>query len=83
MESIDIKHTNLTFTDDWQQGLDKALDVLDKLNPKDKSKVVSVLAMTVLDDGLLITEEHEMLRAICSLLHVPLPMLSKAELSAV
>ncbi|MFT5137207.1 MAG: Zn-dependent protease with chaperone function, partial [Arenicella sp.] len=38
MESIDIKHTNLTFTDDWQQGLDKALDVLDKLNPKDKSK---------------------------------------------
>ncbi|MFT5654584.1 MAG: Zn-dependent protease with chaperone function [Arenicella sp.] len=83
MESIDIKHTNLTFTDDWQQGLDKALDVLDKLNPKDKSKVVSVLAMTVLDDGLLITEEHEMLRAICSLLHVPLPMLSKAEPSAV
>jgi Zn-dependent protease with chaperone function len=83
MESIDIKHTNLTFTNDWQKGLDKALEVLDKLNPKDKSKVVSVLAMTVLDDGLLITEEHEMLRAICSLLHVPLPMLSKAEISAV
>jgi Zn-dependent protease with chaperone function len=83
MESIDINHTNLNFTDDWQRGLDKAITVLDKLNPKDKSKVVSVLAVTVLDDGQLITEEHEMLRAICSLLHVPLPILSKAELSTV
>ena len=83
MESTGIKHTNLSFTGDWQRHLDKALDILDKLNPKDKSKVVSVLAVTVLDDGQLITEEHEMLRAICSLLHVPLPILSKAERSAV
>lgn len=82
MESIDIKHTNLSFTGEWQMRLDKALDVLDKLNPKDKSKVVSVLAITVLDDGQLVTEEHEMLRAICSLLHVPLPILSKAEVNA-
>lgn len=79
MESIDIKHTNLSFTEDWQKHLDNALRVLDQLIPKDKNRVVMALASIVLDDGQLVTEEHEMLRAICSLLHVPLPILSKAE----
>ena len=47
---------------------------LDKLTAKDKSTVIAALARTVLDDGKVITEEHEMLRVICGLLHVPLPL---------
>ena len=81
MESIDIKHTNLQFSDDWQVKLDKALKILDKLTPSDKSKLVNVLATTVANDGALVTEEHEMFRAICSLLHVPLPILQKGKQS--
>ncbi len=78
MESIDIKHTNLQFKDNWQSRLDDALIKLDELDPKDKNKVVSVLAITVSNDDQLVTEEHEMLRAVCSLIHVPLPILQKA-----
>lgn len=70
----DINHTNLSFNDDWQDQLDKALITLDKLTAKDKSIVIAALARTVLDDGKVITEEHEMLRVICGLLHVPLPL---------
>lgn len=81
MESIGIKHTNLQFNDDWQSRLDKALAKLDQLSPQDKNKVVSVLAITVANDQELVTEEHEMLRAICSLIHVPLPILQKASAS--
>jgi len=81
MESIGIKHTNLQFNDDWQSRLDKALAKLDQLVPQDKNKVVSVLAITVANDQELVTEEHEMLRAICSLIHVPLPILQKASAS--
>jgi len=74
-----INHTNLTFTDNWQDELDKSIAVLDKLTAKDKSTVVAVLARTVLDDDKIVTAEHEMLRVICALIHVPLPILQKAE----
>jgi hypothetical protein len=80
MGAIGINHTNLKFTDQWQLDLDKALVVLDKLKPNDKSKVIDALAATVMDDQQIVTEEHEMLRAVCALLHVPLPILSKAKL---
>ncbi|MBX2849836.1 MAG: M48 family metallopeptidase [Acidiferrobacterales bacterium] len=80
MESIGIKHTNLQFKDNWQARLDKALIKLDELTPQEKNKVVSVLAITVSNDEKLVTEEHEMLRAICSMIHVPLPILQKASL---
>ncbi len=78
MESIGIKHTNLQFHDDWQKRLDNALKKLDQLTLQDKNKVIGVLATTVANDQKLVTEEHEMLRVICSLLHVPLPILQKA-----
>jgi len=79
MSSVGINHTNLSFSDGWQHKLDKALLALDKLKPIEKNKVIKALAVTVLDDGKIITEEHEMLRAICSLVHVPLPIFSRAE----
>ncbi len=79
MAVVDINHTNLSFTDDWQHDLDKAIDELDELSASEKSKVVAALARTVLDDRKIVTEEHEMLRVICSLIHVPLPILNDAE----
>ena len=81
MESIGIKHTNLQFKDNWQSRLDNALLMLDQLSPKEKNKVVSVLALTVSNDDQLVTEEHEILRAICSLIHVPLPIMQKANIN--
>ena len=79
MSSVDINHTNLSFTDDWQSRLDAALKTLDKLRPAEKSKVILALSITVLDDEKVVTAEHEMLRAICSLIHIPLPILKKAD----
>jgi Zn-dependent protease with chaperone function len=73
-----VNHMNLKFSDQWQQDLDDAITVLDKLNPKDKSTVVAALVRTVLDDKKVLTAEHEMLRVICALIHVPIPLLSKS-----
>lgn len=80
MSAVDINYTNLAFSDQWQELLDNAVEVLDELTPSDKNKVIQALAATVADDGVLVTAEHEMLRVISSLIHVPLPILSKAEL---
>jgi len=80
MQAVGINHTNLNFNDDWQGTLDKALNKLDKLLPTEKNKVVQALATTVAEDKKLVTAEHEMLRVICSLIHVPLPILRQAEL---
>ncbi len=78
MAKVGINHTNLSFTDHWQKELDAALLKLNKLRPSDKAKVVEAIAETVSDDGQLVTAEHEMLRAVCSLIHVPLPILNRA-----
>ena len=83
MSSVGINHTNLSFKDDWQKQLDAAVATLDLLRPADKHKVVQALAVTVSDDQKLVTAEHEMLRAICLLIHVPLPILNQVEVSAV
>lgn len=80
MSAVDINHTNLAFSDQWQDLLDKAVEVLDDLTPIDKNKVVMALAATVSNDGVLVTAEHEMLRVISSMIHVPLPILTKADL---
>ena len=76
MSSVDINYTNLSFSDDWQRQLDKAIEVLDKLTPNEKSRVVNALSITVSDDRKLLTAEHEIVRAICSLIHIPLPILN-------
>jgi len=68
---------NLSFNDQWQNELDNAISRLDGLTAKDKSTVVAALVRTVLDDKKVITEEHEMLRVICALIHVPIPLLNK------
>lgn len=80
MSSVGINHTNLAFSDQWQSLLDQAIEVLDQLTPADKNKTVNALAATVSNDGVLVTAEHEMLRVISSMINVPLPILTKAEL---
>lgn len=79
MSSAGIEHKNLTFTDNWQAEVDKALIKLNKLTISDKAIVVKALATTVLDDKKLITEEQEMMRVICGLIHVPVPYLQSAQ----
>lgn len=79
MESAGINHKNLSFSDDWHAKMDDALEKLDKLTPTDKRKVVIALARTALDDGDVVTAEHEMIRVICALINVPLPLLQTVE----
>jgi len=75
MSSAGINHKNLSFSDDWHAKMDAALATLDKLTPSDKHKVVVALAHSALDDGVVVTTEHEMARVICALIHVPMPLL--------
>ena len=79
MSIAGVEHLNLFFSDQWQNELDQALNTLTNLTAIDKSTVVAALVETVLDDDELVTEEHEMLRIICALLHVPIPILSNSE----
>lgn len=79
MASAGINHKNLSFSDNWHAKMDTALAILDKLTPNDKHKVVVALARTALDDGGAVTAEQEMIRVICALIHVPLPLLQTVE----
>ncbi len=74
METAGIRHTNLTFNDNWQGELDDALEQLKKLTAKDKQNLVLALSNTVLSDEKVVTSEQEMMRVICALLYVPLPI---------
>jgi len=82
MSVANIAHLNLSFSDQWQNDLDSALGKLDDLSPNQKSIVVAALVRTVLDDREILSQEHEMLRVICALLHVPIPILSTQTESA-
>lgn len=61
-------------TKDWRKTLDKALPELDKLNPAAKEQLIRALITTVTYDHEVTIEEAEILRAICSRIHVPLPI---------
>lgn len=80
METAGIKHTNLRFNDDWQGELDSALATLSRLTAKDKEHLIVSLSNTVLADDKVVTEEQEMMRIVCSLLHVPLPIFHSVEM---
>ncbi|MFT6407179.1 MAG: Zn-dependent protease with chaperone function [Arenicella sp.] len=80
MSIVGINHMNLNFSNQWQRDLDLAIAVLDELTANDKSIVVAALVRAVLDDRKVLTAEHEMLRVICALIHVPIPLLSKIKI---
>lgn len=64
--------------ENWIASLDAALDRLDQLRIQDKETLVRALIETVTSDGAVVTEELELLRAVCAMLHVPLPMMPAA-----
>jgi hypothetical protein len=64
---------------DWCETLDKALPVLDQLKPADKERLVNALIATVMADNRVAVEEMELLRVVCSVIHVPLPMITGGE----
>ncbi|NOR19663.1 MAG: M48 family metalloprotease [Xanthomonadales bacterium] len=73
------KSTPMPVVDDWADALDKALPALDQLKPADKQKLVKALIATVMADNKLAVSEMELLRVVCSVIHVPLPMITGGE----
>ena len=65
--------------DDWSELLDDALPALDKLKPADKEILVKALIATVMADDRVAVTEMELLRVVCSVIHVPLPMITGGE----
>ena len=59
----------------WPPQLDQALTRLDRLQPAAKNLLVQALAATISHDGRMTVAESELLRAICAVLHCPLPPL--------
>jgi Zn-dependent protease with chaperone function len=68
--------TSMPRMEKWTVTLDQALPKLDRLKSVEKEKLVRALITVVLHDGNLAPAELELLRVICDLIHVPLPMLS-------
>jgi len=61
---------------DWSEAMDEALPALDQLKPADKEKLVKALMATVMSDNKIAVTEMELLRLVCSVIHVPLPMIT-------
>lgn len=65
--------------EDWREVMDGALPALDQLKPPDKEKLVKSLIATVMADNKVAVTELELLRVVCSVIHVPLPMITGGE----
>lgn len=63
---------------DWVTELDRALPVLDRLKPDEKERLVRAMAAVVMQDGNMAPAELELLRVVCDLIHVPLPLLTES-----
>ena len=60
---------------EWSLALDRALPVLDQLQPAGKELVVRGLTRAISEDGRVAVAEAELLRVVCAALHCPLPPL--------
>jgi hypothetical protein len=65
--------------EDWTEFMDTALPALDQLKPTDKEVLVRSLIGTVMADSKVAVQEMELLRVICSVIHVPIPMITGGE----
>lgn len=61
---------------DWVGALDETLPRVDGLQPAGKEKLVGAMLGVVLHDDRLVPSELELLRVICDLIHVPLPLIT-------
>jgi Zn-dependent protease with chaperone function len=66
--------TGPRLTEDWRETFDRTLTPLNDLRPRAKGTLVAALVATIAHDHQVTVAEGEALRAICALLHVPLPM---------
>jgi Zn-dependent protease with chaperone function len=60
--------------EDWRAAFDRVLTPLDALRPRAKGSLVAALLATVAWDHSVTVAEAEALRAVCAVLHVPLPL---------
>ncbi len=65
--------------EDWSEVMDRALPALDQLKPADKERLVKALIATAMADNKVAVTEMELLRVVCSVIHVPLPMITGGE----
>jgi Zn-dependent protease with chaperone function/uncharacterized tellurite resistance protein B-like protein len=59
---------------DWPRQLSRALPRLEQLDPRAKKALIDGLVKTITSDEVMTESEAELLRTVCALLHVPLPM---------
>ena len=64
-----------TVPGDWVDDLDRALARLDRLPPLSKEQLVRALTAAVAHDGRVTVSQAELLRAVCSVVHCPMPPL--------
>ncbi|MES9972530.1 MAG: M48 family metallopeptidase [Candidatus Thiodiazotropha sp.] len=76
INTIGLEPQPMQWPSDWVATLDDGLLQLDRLKIKEKERLITALVETILSDTRVTTEELELLRAIGSALHVPLPLLS-------
>ncbi len=65
--------TDLSSTSGQEDALGRAMEVLDRLAPPAKKRIVSALAAAAASDGEVADPELALLRAVCSALHCPVP----------
>jgi Zn-dependent protease with chaperone function len=66
-------------TENWMESLDGSLSRLDALRLADKEILVKSLIETVTADGELVAAELELLRVVCAMIHVPMPIMPAAD----
>lgn len=68
-----------TAVENWPDALDRALKALDGLRMGEKEKLLAAMARIVRHDEQIIASEMELMRVICGVLHVPLPLLDSGQ----
>jgi hypothetical protein len=76
INSAGLETSPMQWPTDWAKTLDEALQQLDNLKNKEKERLITALMETILSDNQVTTKELELLRAIGSALHVPLPIIN-------
>lgn len=63
----------------WPERMDTALARLDGLDPSGKQQLLRAMVAVITHGGETVTAEVELLRAVCAVLHMPLPVLEAVQ----